>query len=198
MILNQDEILKDPLAYSDMDYLLSEAAQTRSVIAAHFVRDCPHVLELGGFKTPISQFLGGRHQSVTVVDPLMREYESPSLNGFPCHVRHISQPFQNAELNMSGEYGFVMLGASLKYFNEDSEHKQREWQMLVNLVTAARVAVIEAALDWPLGKGILDRMQDIPGMQPRASIDLDLSANPGMDPDHYRRRLLVLSPGQER
>ena len=59
---------------------------------------------------------------------------------------------------------------------------------------AAMVAVIEAAVDWPLGKGILDRLLDIPGMQVRASIGLDLSANPGMDPDHYRRRLLVLSP----
>ena len=192
------EWLKDPQAYADMDYLCSEAAQSRSVIAAHLLRECPHVLELGGFKTPITLYLTGRHESVTVVDPLMRDYEADSLNGYPCRVRHISQPFQNLGLKTDETWGFVMLGASLKHFSEDAPGREQEWNALVAMVTAARVAVIEAAVDWPLGKEILDRLVELPGIEVRASIDLDLSANPGMDPDHYRRRLLLLSPEGDR
>jgi hypothetical protein len=187
-------MLQNPQAYPDMDYLESEAAQSRCVIAAHVMRHCPHVLEIGGFTTPISLFLTGHHESVTVIDPLMRAYASDHLNGYPCQVRHVPKSFQQASFDIEGEYGFVMLGASLKHFSEDLLQKEQEWEMLVNLISGAQVSVIEAAIDWPLGKGALDKLLEIPNIKIRTSIDLDLSANPGMDPDHYRRRLLVLEP----
>ncbi len=186
------DFLQQPDAYPDMDYLLSEAAQVRCVIAAHALRDCPHVLEIGGFTTPISQFLRGQHRSVTVVDPLMRAYRSDNLNGRPCRVRHIPGAFQDTDLDIQGEYGFVMLGASLKHFSRAPEQAEQEWKQLNRLVTGARVAVVEAAIDWPLGKQALDRLQALPGLRVRTRLDLDLSKNPGMDPDHYRRRLLIL------
>ncbi len=189
-------MLQNPDEYPDMDYLYSEAAQSRCVIAAHAVRHCPHVVEIGGFTTPITLFLTGHHESVTVMDPLMREYSNDHLNGQPCQVKHVPIPFQYARFNAAGEYGFVMLGASLKHFGEDPVQREQEWAMLVDMISGAQVSVIEAAIDWPLGKGVLDKLLEIPNIQLRTSIDLDLSANPGMDPDHYRRRLLVLEPAK--
>lgn len=190
--MNGQDFLQHPDAYPDMDYLLSEAAQFRCVIAAHVLRNCPHVLEIGGFTTPISQYLHGQHESVTVIDPLMRAYSSDSRNGRPCRIRHIPQTFQDAEITMPGEYGFVMLGVSLKHFSQVPERAREEWARLSEMVRGARVAVVEAAIDWPLGKRALDRLATLPGMRVRTRLDLDLSGNPGMDPDHYRRRLLVL------
>lgn len=189
---NPQELLQNPGAYPDMDYLLSEAAQFRCVIAAHIVRDCPHVLEVGGFTTPISQYLRARHESVTVVDPLMRAYRADTLNGHPCRVRHIPDSFQSAGIGPLFDYGFVMLGASLKHFSEDPARANQEWTQLAGLVVNARVAVIEAAVDWELGRGALERLARLPQIRVRSQLDLDLSGNPGMDPDHYRRRLLVL------
>lgn len=185
-------MIRDPEAYSDMDYLLTEAAQARCVIAAHFLRNCPHVIEIGGFKTPITLFLTGKHRSVTVIDPLMREFQSENLNGRACKVRHIPQTFQSAEIEVPGEYGFLMLGASLKYFDRDTARSESEWSRLAGLIQGARVAVIEAAVDWPLGLGILERILQLPDIRVRATLDLDLSRNPGMDPEHFRRRLVVL------
>ena len=194
--LKFQEMLSDPEAYADMDYLVSEAAQSRCVIAAHHLRDCPHVIEIGGFKTPITLYLTGQHRSVTVIDPLMRELRRETLNGHPCKVRHIPKTFQAVELDVPDDYGFLMLGASLKYFDEDPERREQQWQKLADLIQGARVAVVEAPVEWSLGMGILDRITALPGIQVRAQVDLDLSGNPGMDPDHFVRRLLVLGPGE--
>lgn len=188
-------LLREPDAYPDMDYLVTEAAQTRCVIAAHFVRDCAHVVEIGGFKTPISLYLTGRHDSVTVFDPLMNDYQARTLNGKPCRVRHVSRSFQDAEIELEpGSYGLVMLGCSLKHFSDAPRERERQWRRLAGIVERAGVAVIEAAVDWRLGRAALDRLGSLPAMQRRVCLDMDLRGNPGMDTNHYRRRLLVLSP----
>lgn len=193
MLMN-GPLLRDPEGFPDMDYLTTEAAQTRCVIAAHFVRDCPHVVEIGGFRTPVSLYLTGVHESVTVFDPLMREYEADSLNGAPCRVRHVSRSFQEAGIDFEpGSYGLVMLGASLKHFSGDPKEQERQWDRLAAMVTGAGVAVIEAAVDWRLGRAALDRLGSLPSLRTRVCLDMDLSHNAGMDSDHCRRRLLVLS-----
>ena len=186
------DFLQHPGAYPDMDYLLSEAAQFRCVIAARVLRHCPHVIEIGGFTTPISQFLTGQHRSVTVIDPLMRAYSGDSLNGAPCRVRHIPQAFQSVDIELPERYGFVMLGASLKHFSEQRDQAEQEWVQLSELVQGAQVAVIESAIDWSLGRQALEKLAALPGLRVRTRLDLDMSGNPGMDPDHYRRRMLIL------
>lgn len=189
-------LLREPDAYPDMDYLTTEAAQTRCVIAAHFVRDCPHVVEIGGFSTPITMYLTGAHESVTVFDPLMRDYEAGSLNGAPCRLRHVSRSFQASDFDFEpGSYGLVMLGSSLKHFSDDAAERERQWTRLAGIVERARVAVVEGAVDWPLGRAALERLGSLRSMRTRVSLDMDLCGNPRMDTDHYRRRLLVLAPG---
>lgn len=188
-------LLRKPDAYPDMDYLGTEAAQTRCVIAAWFVRDCPHVVEIGGFKTPISLYLTGSHESVTVFDPLMRDHEAQCMNGAPCRVRHVSKSFQDADFEWeSRSYGLVMLGASLKHFSDDAAERERQWKKLAGIVERAKVAVIEGAVDWPPGLAALERLGSLASMRTRTCLDMDLRHNPGMDTEHHRRRLLVLAP----
>lgn len=188
-------LLREPDAYADMDYLTTEAAQTRCVIAAHFVRDFAHVVEIGGFKTPISLYLTGGHESVTVFDPLMNDFEADSLNGRPCRIRHVSSPFQDSEIDLEpGSYGLVMLGCSLKHFSDIRSEREQQWRKLTGIVESAGVAVIEAAVDWHLGRAALDRLGSLPAMQLRVCLDMGLRDNPGMNTEHHRRRLLVLAP----
>ena len=191
----KEPLLRNPDAYPDMDYLATEAAQTRCVIAAWFVRDCPHVVEIGGFRTPISLYLTGTHESVTVFDPLMRDHEAHSLNGAPCRVHHVSRPFQESAFEWAPRsYGLVMLGASLKHFSEDAEERERQWQKLAGVVERARVAVVEGALDWHLGRAALERLGSLGAMENRVCLDMDLRHNSDMDTEHHRRRLMVLAP----
>ena len=85
----------DTRSYPDMNYLLTEGAMSRYVLAAHYVRDCQSVIEIGGFKTPITRFLTRVPEQVLVVDPLIPPYTATHLNGQPCQVEHRAAAFQS-------------------------------------------------------------------------------------------------------
>src|SRR5262245_2374565 len=67
-----------PPPSTGLPYLDSEAFSTRSVIAAHFLRRCRSVVQIGAPATSIESFLGAGHQSVVVVDPHGRDELSHS------------------------------------------------------------------------------------------------------------------------
>lgn len=53
-----------------------DSFKSRYVLAAHHLRGCRHIVEVGGYRTPISSFLNGHHLSVTTIDPYIRPYAS--------------------------------------------------------------------------------------------------------------------------
>jgi hypothetical protein len=61
-----------------------DAFRSRYVLAAHHLRGCRHVVEIGGYRTPISTFLHGHHESVTTIDPYVRPYASGTASRPPC------------------------------------------------------------------------------------------------------------------
>jgi hypothetical protein len=125
-------------------YLRSPAFSVRNVLAAHFVRDCPTVVEIGGWRTPIDRYLTGPHSAVVVVDPAIPDATRDALNGAPCHVRHARAGFQDLRLEVlrEREYGLVLLGLDLVDLTEGDE------QLLFELVRGARTTVIEFASTW--------------------------------------------------
>ena len=186
----------DTDSYPDMNYLLSEGARARYVIAAHYLRGCRAVLEIGGFKTPIAGFLTHTPERVLMVDPIVSEYHAEELNGKPCRVDHVRGRFQEYEIDLpAGEYGMVCLGLSLKHFGEDAARRSREWGKWLSLVGNSRVAIIEYALDWALGSELGEQTLAETKADVVMQADLDLSRSPGMDTVHARRRLIVLRPG---
>jgi hypothetical protein len=107
--MHESEALQLKAQQRVWSYMASEAFQTRYLVAAHHLRHCSHILEVGGCSTPITNYLHGAHASVTVVDPLVEPLESPRLNDHPCVVRHVPQRIE--EYVPSGhENGFVALG----------------------------------------------------------------------------------------
>lgn len=184
-----------PGSYPDMDYLLSEAARSRYVIAAHHVRDCPVVVEIGGFKTPITGYLTHTPERVLMVDPLVQEYHSNELRGARCRVDHVRGRFQDHDFELPiGDYGFVCLGVSLKHFGDEPAQRAKGWSKWLRLVDQSRVAVLEYALDWALGSELAQRTVAESKTRLVVQMDLDLSKSPGMDTVHFRRRLVVLRP----
>ncbi len=133
-----------PPPEKEWKYLESPAFQTRYILAAHFVRDCPCVVEIGGAKTPIDQFLTGDHASVLVIDPLIREARRQSLNGRPCLVSHVRARFQDVawEIAPGAEFGLVMLGMEFQGLAPE------QFATLCRLVERARRTVIEFPPSW--------------------------------------------------
>jgi hypothetical protein len=90
-------------------YMASEVFQSRYHIAANYLRNCNHILEVGGCSTPITNYLRGTHESVTVVDPLVEPMQAETLNDQPCAVRHIPLRLQDF-VPTGNESGFAVLG----------------------------------------------------------------------------------------
>ena len=125
-------------------YLESPAFVTRYVLAAHFVRPCRAVVEIGGAKTPINQFLEGDHDCILVIDPLISERHQNTWHGRPCSLTHLRARFQDVAWTIppKADFGLVMLG--LEFQGLLQEH----WQTLFQLINRARTTVIEFPLSW--------------------------------------------------
>ena len=89
------------------------AFKSRYVIASHHLRKCKHIVEIGGYRTPITGFLTSRHESVTVLDPYVKPAANDTLNGAPCKVhgpqapspsllRHCCAPIHHPRASMQG------------------------------------------------------------------------------------------------
>ena len=78
------------------------AFKSRYVIAAHHLKHCRHIVEIGGYRTPITHFLTSQHASVTVLDPYVKPVANHSLNGAECKVRHLPMMFEDFEKHLTG------------------------------------------------------------------------------------------------
>ena len=179
--------------FADMDYLTSEAAQTRYVLAAYYVRDCPEIIEIGGFKTPITQFLNSSPSRVLMLDPKIRAYHGDHLNNTPCRVDYLPLRFQDYDFSEFRDYGLVILGCSLKYFRDENQKDQ--WRKLVDLINGARITVLEFSVDWERSVDNVAFMLKNTATHIRLQIDMDLQH--GMNTPYHKRRLMVLEPGLE-
>jgi len=70
-------------AGDDLPHLSGPAADVRQVLAAHFVRDCPHIVEIGGHRKPITGFLTHAPLSVLSVDPKTPDHCAGSSGAAP-------------------------------------------------------------------------------------------------------------------
>lgn len=189
----------DRSTWPDLNYLLTEAARARYVLAAHYVRECEHVVEIGGFKTPVTGFLTRIPRSVLVVDPKIEAFHADTLRGRPCEVRHVRARFQEHDFRLApGSTGLVILGCSIKYFSEEPAVREAEWSKLAGLMEGARVTVLEYPLGWELGADNVETLTSRVAVRRRLSIDLDIGDNPGIDTPYHRRRFLVLEPAASR
>lgn len=140
---------RDAPAGTLLTHLSGPGACLRQVLAAHAVRGCPHVVEIGGAGLPITGFLTHRPLSVTVVDPKIPAFEAAALNGVACAVSHVAAKLQEIALAPAGPYALVLLGLSLKPFGRAGATPPE----LLALAAGARTLVIDYALDLPRAQG---------------------------------------------
>lgn len=180
-------------------YLDTEALRTRYVLAAHFVRECRSVVEIGGYRgNVITSFLRGQHEHVTVfsLDEEFEPFEREELNGAPCCVRHVRDFFQShleTPLKADASLGVVILGLEL----------HGALPPLLTLLKRSQVVVLEASADYPPGVAVMDEILSAVPARTICRIDLDLSGNEpllreelqsNMNRPFWRRRMHVLEP----
>jgi hypothetical protein len=124
----------------DIPHLSGPGAAIRQVLAAHFVRDCEHIVEIGGHIRPVTDYLTHSPKSVLSVDPKTPAFEAEMLNGKPCRVRHVARKFQEVSYDYAPRsYGLVLLGYSLKPFGS----REPLGQLLFGLIDNAKTVVLE-------------------------------------------------------
>lgn len=148
----------------DWKYLESPILQWRYVLAAHLVRKCEYIVEIGGAKTPITDFLTGSHMSVTVCDPLIGPTEIDSL--FLGRIRHINKNFQECDLPESG-IGLVLLGM----------HVKGDVEPLFDLVDKAGVTIIEFSTGWEPAEEQFQAILDNTEKNISSMVRMDFSGN---------------------
>ncbi len=166
----------------------------RQVVAAHFVSDCRHVVEIGGHLRPVTPFLTHGPDSVIVVDPKVEPYEADRLNGRACKVRHIARKFQEVSFDAPrGEYGLVLLGYSLKAFGT----REPLGQTLFGLIDNARTVVLEYPPALERAANQVPRILARPTVKVRCTIEFTLDDPQIHGSPFARRRLIVLDPAGE-
>ena len=150
-------------------YLDTEALQTRYVLAAHFVRNARHIVEIGGYRDNlITHFLTGTHDSVSVfsLDAEFETFAAETLNGAPCRVRHVGDYFQSYT-HPTESLAVIVLGIEIL----------GDFDPLCNLLSNADVAVIEVPIDHAPSVECLGSILLRTNLRVAVQINLDLSPN---------------------
>jgi hypothetical protein len=172
-------------------HLSGPSASIRQVLAAHFVRDCPHVLEIGGHEQPVTGYLTHRPLSVLSVDPKTAAFEAEELNGHPCRVRHVQRKFQEVAYDYEPRsYGLVLLGYSLKPYGS----REPLGQLLFSLVDNARVVVIDYAPELDRAASQVPSILERKTLRVYCNFELVLGDEEIADTPFARRRFYVLHP----
>jgi hypothetical protein len=175
----------------DLPHLAGVGASLRQVFAAHFLRECPHVLEIGGHIRPVTDYLTHAPVSVTSVDPKTEAYEAETLHGKPCHVRHIPRKFQEVDYDYApGTYGLVLLGYSLKPFGS----RDPLGELLFSLIDNAKVVVIEYPPALERATSQVPHIIERPSVKVRTTFDIHLHDPEIADTLYADRRFYVIDP----
>jgi len=171
-----------------LPHLASPAAALRQVLAAHLLRGCEHIVEIGGAGWPITDFVTHRPRSVTVIDPKIAARADETLSGAPCRVRHVAAKLQQIDLAPpQSRFGLVLIGLSLKPFGDGEAVDEG----LLSLVRAADVLVLEHAHALTRVRGQVPAL--LAARPDRPAIDLDLTINDAalVAAGYQRRRFLA-------
>jgi hypothetical protein len=176
-------------AGSGIQHLGGPASSVRQVLAAHFLRDCPHIVEIGSHASPITPYITHRPLSVLCVDPKTPPFESEGLHGHPCKVRHIGRKFQNVEYDYQPHtYGLVLLGYSLK----SSGRKEPLGELLFSLIDNARIVVIDYAPELERASSQVPLIVNRPSLSSVCCFDIKLNDQQINDSPYALRRFHVL------
>lgn len=130
----------------EFKYLTTEAFKTRSALAAYLLRDCEEIIEIGSYKTPISDFLQHKNIKVIAIDPRTPPQHTENIECLPIL-------FQDWQENIThANYGVLLLGLDLHMPDEG-------WQKLYQLINKSKKTLVEFPRDYPEGVAKFNRIK---------------------------------------
>lgn len=172
----------EPIKTTEWNYLITEPFRIRYAVAAYLLRSCDEIIEIGGYKTPMSDFV--QNKRVTVIDPLV----TPKTTEY---ATNLAIPFQNWRGKPSAKnYGVALLGLELHM-------PDYTWPKLFDLINKSQKTVIEVSNFEFCQKQFKMITQNV-SKKISIIIDLDLSENDfsqiGKDsyPPRCKRKIFVL------
>lgn len=170
------------------EYLLSEPYQARYAIAAHYVRGCPVVVEIGAWRQNISEYLDPAVRMIVVVDPLLERNEREG------RVEYLRQAVETVPLclmrPMHGHYGLVCLGLDL------GQHPEPALERIAELANTATVTVLEWAVRYKPVEYYRDWLLREIEKRVAVRLALDFTGNNGVPQNGFQefpeREMLVL------
>lgn len=148
-------------------YLKSEPFKIRYVIAAYYLNNCTEIIEIGGYKTPISDFL--ENKKITVIDPLVEPRRSDFVYHYTGELKEWMYDYNN--YIPENNYGLLMLGFYLENMDDES------WRYLYKMVNNSVITIIECPIDWQQSLEQLDQVLSATNKKIFMQIVLDLSGN---------------------
>ena len=145
-------------------YLESEAFKMRYVVAADYMKDMDLVIEIGGYKTPITNFLPASVAAINI-DPRSRSKEFDNkkvISGY--YPRDFKMPIVE-------KYGVVLIGMELYGFTES------DWDSLLNLLEQAEKVVIGYPQEWAPSISQHRRILENTGLELKKKVLMDFTGN---------------------
>jgi hypothetical protein len=172
-----------PLFSKEWVYLYSKAFKSRSAVAAYYLKDCQEIIEIGGFKTPISDFVTGK--IVSVIDPLIPPKQEGGVTHYPVVWREwLKEPITSC-------YGVLILGFHLEGMCGE------DWRRLYTMVNDSKITVIEFPRDFSPSADQVNELLQNTTKHITVKINLDFSGSDLGDlteswPPYEKRTLYVL------
>lgn len=162
------------------EYLQNPVLQVRQVLAAHFLREYRHIVEIGGYKNPMTRFVTHEFDELVVIDPLIEKYEAFEREGRPCSVRHLPIDLGEFEIGpwLQKRFACVFCGMDLNRVDKSPAEWLASVCQFLLLLSHAELGVIEYPMNWQPSVKLFNVVLSI--LQPRlaADIRIDLSRYP--------------------
>lgn len=145
-------------------YLYSEAFKMRYILAADFMKDMDLVVEVGGYKTPIIDFLPENICGICI-DPRSEPMESGNK-------KILSEYFSEKHCyDVEGKLGVVLIGMDLNMNPSD-------WNSLMELIKRSKKLVIGYPNCWSPSKTQHNKiLKRVKGLKLTKKVLLDFSGN---------------------
>lgn len=157
-------------------YLETEMFKTRYAVAAYLIRDCDEIIEIGGYKTPITNFLTHEYKKVTVMDRKIEPLQKDKINHFPLYYQEWDGKIEYEN------YAIVILGLELHM-------EEKDWTRLYKQINNSKKTIIETPIDYKHSLTQFDKIISNTNKKIDFSIQLDFDSK---ETKFSRRKLHLL------
>lgn len=157
-------------------YLTAEALQTRYAITSYLLRDCDTIIEIGGYRTPISQFVTDK--TVIVIDPKIEQKISEKVVHLPLKIQDWDFSIESAN------YAVVILGMDLHL-------DEKGWKKVLELIHGSKRTILEFSDSYKPARQQFQYICENTSKNRTVCVKLDLSENDASPyPEFYPYRNL--------